>query len=162
MSIPKRDDKEEAVDGNLVVGDDDVVPLVVQNQVLAKGKDPSWKTMQKIWDDLRRKEWNMQNQRVCYYNNVSTIKHERKYLPGIIKNAANVEIAVMVTLRSRLPPNITVQILEAPPPGEQPVTKRPSLFWKKKFMNIPSNRGGHTSPRFFKKLFGATFQKAPE
>ena len=58
----------------------------------------------------------------------ATIKHERKYLPGIMKNAANVEIAVMVTLRSRLPPNITVQILEAPPPGEQPVTKRPSLF----------------------------------
>ena len=68
------------------------------------------------------------NVSVTYYNNVSTIKHERKYLPGIMKNAANVEIAVMVTLRSRLPPNITVQILEAPPPGEQPVTKRPSLF----------------------------------
>ena len=41
ICIPKRDDKEEAVDGNLVVGDDDVVPLVVQNKVLAKGKDPS-------------------------------------------------------------------------------------------------------------------------
>ena len=41
ICIPKRDDKEEAVDGNLVVGDDDVVPLVVQNEVLAKGKDPS-------------------------------------------------------------------------------------------------------------------------
>ena len=53
---------------------------------------------------------------------------ESTNLPGIMKNAANVEIAVMVTLRSRLPPNITVQILEAPPPGEQPVTKRPSLF----------------------------------
>ena len=68
----------------------------------------------------------------CNVSVIATIKHERKYLPGIMKNAANVEIAVMVTLRSRLPPNITVQILEAPPPGEQPVTKRPSLFWKKK------------------------------
>ena len=57
-----------------------------------------------------------------------SLSGREEYLPGIMKNAANVEIAVMVTLRSRLPPNITVQILEAPPPGEQPVTKRPSLF----------------------------------
>ena len=39
---------------------------------------------------------------------------------GIIKKAANVETAVMVTDRSKFPPNITVQILEAPPPGEVP------------------------------------------
>ena len=39
---------------------------------------------------------------------------------GIIKKAAKVDTAVMVTDRSRFPPNITVQILEAPPPGEQP------------------------------------------
>ena len=39
---------------------------------------------------------------------------------GIIKNAEKVDTAVMVTDRSKFPPNITVQILEAPPPGEQP------------------------------------------
>ena len=47
---------------------------------------------------------------------------------GIIKNAAKVDIAVMVMDRSRFPPNITVQILEAPPPGEHPVTNKPSLI----------------------------------
>ena len=39
---------------------------------------------------------------------------------GIIKNAEKVDTAVMVTDRSKFPPNITVQMLEAPPPGEQP------------------------------------------
>jgi len=45
---------------------------------------------------------------------------------GIIKNAENVDTAVIVTDKSRLPPNIIVQMLEAPPPGEVPVKKRPS------------------------------------
>ena len=39
---------------------------------------------------------------------------------GSIKNAANVEIAVMVTDKSKFPPNITVQMLDAPPPGDVP------------------------------------------
>ena len=39
---------------------------------------------------------------------------------GIMKNAEKVDTAVMVTDRSKFPPNITVQMLEAPPPGEQP------------------------------------------
>ena len=42
--------------------------------------------------------------------------------------AEKVETAVMVTERSRFPPNMTVQMFEAPPPGEVPVTKRPSLI----------------------------------
>ena len=37
-----------------------------------------------------------------------------------MKNAEKVDTAVMVTDRSKFPPNITVQMLEAPPPGEQP------------------------------------------
>ena len=72
MSIPKRNDKEEAVDGNLVVGDDDVVPLVVQNEVLAKGKDPSWKIMQYMRGFTTKEE---QIWRVCYYNS-SIIKED--------------------------------------------------------------------------------------
>ena len=52
----------------------------------------------------------------------------RKTQRGIMKKAEKVETAVMVTERSRLPPNMTVQMLEAPPPGEVPVTKRPSLI----------------------------------
>ena len=47
---------------------------------------------------------------------------------GIITKAAKVEIAVIVTDRSRFPPNITVHIFDAPPPGEHPVTKRPNLI----------------------------------
>ena len=47
-----------------------------------------------------------------------------------MKRAAKVETAVMVTDRSRLPPNIGVQMLEAPPPGEIPVTKRPNLSFE--------------------------------
>ena len=43
---------------------------------------------------------------------------------GIIKNAEKVDTAVMVTERSKFPPNITVQMLEAPPPGEQPENKK--------------------------------------
>ena len=42
---------------------------------------------------------------------------------GIMKNAEKVDTAVMVTDRSKFPPNITVQMLEAPPPGEQPENK---------------------------------------
>ena len=51
-----------------------------------------------------------------------------KIQKGIIKNAENVDTAVMVTERSKFPPNITVHMLEAPPPGEQPVTNRPSFM----------------------------------
>ena len=51
-----------------------------------------------------------------------------KIQKGIIKNAENVDTAVMVTERSKFPPNITVQMLEAPPPGEAPVTKSPNLM----------------------------------
>ena len=43
---------------------------------------------------------------------------------GIMKNAEKVDTAVMVTERSKFPPNITVQMLEAPPPGEQPENKK--------------------------------------
>ena len=39
---------------------------------------------------------------------------------GSMKNAAKVDIAVMVTDKSRFPPNITVQMLDAPPPGDTP------------------------------------------
>ncbi len=39
---------------------------------------------------------------------------------GIMKNAAKVETAVMVTDKSKLPPNMTVHMLDAPPPGEVP------------------------------------------
>ena len=46
---------------------------------------------------------------------------------GIMKNAEKVDTAVMVTERSKFPPNITVQMLEAPPPGEQPENKIISL-----------------------------------
>ena len=42
---------------------------------------------------------------------------------GIMKKAAKVDTAVMVTDRSKFPPNITVQMLEAPPPGEHPIKK---------------------------------------
>ena len=38
-----------------------------------------------------------------------------------MKKAEKVEMKVMATERSRLPPNITVQMLEAPPPGLQPI-----------------------------------------
>ena len=40
---------------------------------------------------------------------------------GIMKKAAKVDTAVMVTDKSKFPPNITVQMLEAPPPGEHPI-----------------------------------------
>lgn len=40
-----------------------------------------------------------------------------------MKKAEKVEMKVMVTDRSRLPPNITVQMFEAPPPGLHPVTE---------------------------------------
>ena len=39
-----------------------------------------------------------------------------KIQSGIMKNAAKVDTAVMVTDKSKFPPNITVQMLEAPPP----------------------------------------------
>ena len=45
---------------------------------------------------------------------------------GIIKNAEKVEMVVMVKLKFKLPPNMTVQILEAPPPGDAPVTNKPN------------------------------------
>ena len=45
---------------------------------------------------------------------------------GIMKKDENVEIAVIVIDRFRLPPYIKVQRFEAPPPGETPVTKRPN------------------------------------
>ena len=51
-----------------------------------------------------------------------------KIQKGIIKNAENVDTAVMVTERSKFPPNITVHMLEAPPPGDAPVTKSPNLM----------------------------------
>jgi len=51
-----------------------------------------------------------------------------KIQSGIMKNAEKVEMAVMVMDRFKLPPNIRVQMFEAPPPGETPVTKRPSLM----------------------------------
>lgn len=37
-----------------------------------------------------------------------------------MKNAAKVDIAVMVTDKFKFPPNMTVQMLEAPPPGDVP------------------------------------------
>ena len=46
---------------------------------------------------------------------------------GIMTKAAKVDRAVIVTDRFKLPPNMTVQMLDAPPPGEQPVTNSPSL-----------------------------------
>lgn len=45
---------------------------------------------------------------------------------GIMKKADNVEIVVIVIDKSRFPPNVSVQIFEAPPPGEQPVINSPS------------------------------------
>ncbi len=39
-----------------------------------------------------------------------------------MKNAAKVDKAVMVTDKFKFPPNMTVQILEAPPPGDVPET----------------------------------------
>ena len=42
---------------------------------------------------------------------------------GIMKNAEKVETAVMVTERSMLPPNMTVHMFEAPPPGDVPVKR---------------------------------------
>ena len=47
---------------------------------------------------------------------------------GIMKNAEKVDTAVMVTDRSKFPPNITVQMLEAPPPGEAPKNKREKRY----------------------------------
>jgi len=45
-----------------------------------------------------------------------------------MKNDENVEMAVIVIDRFRFPPYIKVQMFEAPPPGETPVTKRPNLM----------------------------------
>jgi hypothetical protein len=40
-----------------------------------------------------------------------------------MKKAEKVEMKVMTTERSRFPPNITVQMLEAPPPGLHPTSQ---------------------------------------
>jgi len=45
-----------------------------------------------------------------------------------MKKAEKVETAVIVTERSKLPPNITVHMLEAPPPGEVPNRKSENLL----------------------------------
>ncbi len=43
-----------------------------------------------------------------------------------IPKADIVDIVVIVMDRSKFPPSVKVHILDAPPPGEQPVIKRPS------------------------------------
>jgi hypothetical protein len=40
-----------------------------------------------------------------------------------MKKAEKVEMKVMTTERSKFPPNITVQMLEAPPPGLHPTSQ---------------------------------------
>ena len=54
---------------------------------------------------------------------------------GIMKNAENVDTAVIVTDRSKFPPNITVHILDAPPPGEAPYIFKEKLV-KKSFSTL--------------------------
>jgi hypothetical protein len=49
-----------------------------------------------------------------------------------MKKAEKVEMKVMTTERSRFPPNITVQMLEAPPPGLHPIkygVRSPEFIW---------------------------------
>ena len=58
---------------------------------------------------------------------------------GIMKKDENVEMAVIVIDKFRLPPYIKVQMFEAPPPGETPVTKRPNL--------MADSEAGKTKPR---------------
>ena len=43
----------------------------------------------------------------------------------VLPNDVRVDANVMVMLRLISPPSITVQMLEAPPPGEQPYARRP-------------------------------------
>lgn len=68
-----------------------------------------------------------------------------KIQSGIMKNAENVEMAVIVIDRFKFPLNINVQMLEAPPPGETPVTKRPRRMADSDAGNIkprPNERRG--------------------
>jgi hypothetical protein len=46
-----------------------------------------------------------------------------------MKKAEKVEMKVMTTERSRFPPNITVQMLEAPPPGLHPTHTTIGKIW---------------------------------
>ncbi len=76
---------------------------------------------------------------------------------GIMKKAAKVETAVMVTDRSRLPPNISVQMLDAPPPGETPVTNRPRRIgadWKMAWRGKEEREGIKINPVPFEPELG--------
>lgn len=44
------------------------------------------------------------------------------------KKVVVVVVVVVVIQLTKFPPNMRVQMLEAPPPGETPVTKRPRKF----------------------------------
>ena len=63
---------------------------------------------------------------------------------GIMKNAENVDTAVIVTDRSKFPPNITVHILDAPPPGEAPYIFKEKLV-KKSFSTLNHVKKVHST-----------------